>query len=113
MPALIANAQRMYRAGARIIVGSDAGLGPAKPPDAVRFALPQLLQIGMSPTEALHACTARAASALGLGDRKGRIAPGYDADILIVDGNPLADPAAIHQIRAVFLRGTALLDGSP
>jgi imidazolonepropionase-like amidohydrolase len=113
MPALIANAQRMHRAGARIIVGSDAGLGPAKPPDAVRYALPQLQQIGMSPAQALHTCTARAASALGLGDHKGRIAPGYDADILVVDGNPLTDPAAIHRIRAVYLRGTALPDGSP
>jgi imidazolonepropionase-like amidohydrolase len=113
MPALIANARRMYRAGARIIVGSDAGLGPAKPPDAVRYALPQLQQIGMSPAEALHACTARAASALGLGDRKGRIAPGYDADILVVNGNPLTDAAAIHRIRAVYLRGTALPDGRP
>jgi len=113
MPALIANARRMYRAGARIIVGSDAGLGPAKPPDAVRYALPQLLRIGMSPAEALHACTARAASVLGLGDRKGRIAAGYDADILVVSGNPLTDPAAIHWIRAVYLRGTALPDGRP
>ena len=113
MPALLANARRMCHAGARIIVGSDAGVGPAKPPDAVRYALPQLQQIGMSPAEALHACTARAASALGLGDRKGRIAPGYDADILVVNGNPLTDPAAIHQIRAVYLRGTPLPDATP
>lgn len=113
MPALLANGRRMYHAGARINVGSDAGVGPAKPPDAVRYALPQLQQIGMSPAEALHACTARAASALGLGDRKGRIAPGYDADILIVNGNPLTEPAAIHQIRAVYLRGTPLPDATP
>ncbi len=113
MPALLANAQRMYRAGARIIVGSDAGVGPAKPPAAVRYALGQLQQIGMSPAEALHTCTARAASALGLGDRKGRIAPGYDADILVVNGNPLTDPGAIHQIRAVYLRGAPLPDATP
>jgi imidazolonepropionase-like amidohydrolase len=79
----------------------------------MRHALPQLQQIGMSPAEALHACTARAASALGVGDRKGRIASGYDADILVVNGNPLADPAAIHRIRAVYQRGTALPDGRP
>jgi imidazolonepropionase-like amidohydrolase len=113
MPALLANAARMYSAGARIIVGSDAGIGPAKPPDALRYAVRQLLQIGMSPAEALHTCTARAAWALGLGDRKGRIAPGCDADILVIDGDPVTDPAAIHQIRAVYLRGTPLPDLSP
>jgi len=33
--------------------------------------------------------------------------PGYDADILAVDGNPLSDPAALHAIRAVYVRGGA------
>ncbi len=79
----------------------------------MRYALGQLQQIGMSPAEALHTCMARAASALGLGDRKGRIAPGYDADILVVNGNPLTDPGAIHQIRAVYLRGAPLPDATP
>ena len=43
-----------------------------------------------------------------LGDRKGRIAPGFDADILAVDGDPLTDPAALHRIRAVYAAGTAV-----
>jgi imidazolonepropionase-like amidohydrolase len=62
----------------------------------------------MTAAQALHACTARAATALGLGNRKGRLYPGYDADILAVDGNPLSDPSALHAIRAVYVRGTAL-----
>ena len=36
---------------------------------------------------------------------KGRIAPGFDADILAVDGDPVADPGALHHIRAVYARG--------
>jgi len=32
----------------------------------------------------------------------------YDIDILAIDGNPLADPAALHAIRALYARGTAL-----
>jgi imidazolonepropionase-like amidohydrolase len=63
----------------------------------------------MTAAEALSTCTARAAAALGLGHRKGRLCPGYDADILAVDGDPLSDPAALHAVRAVYLRGTALL----
>lgn len=62
----------------------------------------------MSPLEALRATTSVAARVCGLGRRKGRIAPGYDADILAVDGNPLDDPAALHRIRAVYVRGMEL-----
>jgi imidazolonepropionase-like amidohydrolase len=43
-----------------------------------------------------------------VGHRKGRIAPGFDADILAVDGDPIADPDALHRIRAVYLGGTAV-----
>jgi imidazolonepropionase-like amidohydrolase len=107
-PALIANGQRMLAAGVNMIAGTDAGIAPIKPPDVIRWAIPQFQQLGMSAAEALHACTARAATALGLGHRKGQLRPGYDADILAVDGDPLSDPAALHAIRAVYIRGTAL-----
>jgi imidazolonepropionase-like amidohydrolase len=108
MPALLANARRLYQAGVMMIAGTDAGIAPIKPPDAVRWTIPQFQQLGMTVAEALTACTARAATALGLGHRKGRLRPGYDADILAVDGDPLSDPAALHAIRAVYLRGVAL-----
>jgi imidazolonepropionase-like amidohydrolase len=41
----------------------------------------------------------------GLAHRKGRLAAGFDADILAVDGDPLTDPDAIHRIRAVYAAG--------
>jgi imidazolonepropionase-like amidohydrolase len=108
LPLLMANAARMVASGARIVVGTDAGIAPIKPHDVLRTAPAQLAQLGMTPAEALHAITGRAAEVIGLGDRKGRLAPGYDADILAVDGDPLADPAALERIRAVYVRGAAL-----
>jgi imidazolonepropionase-like amidohydrolase len=108
MPAMVANGRRMFAAGVNMIAGTDAGIAPIKPPDAIRWAIPQFQQFGMTAAQALHACTARAATALGLGRRKGRLRPGYDADILAIDGDPLSDPAALHAIRAVYVRGTAL-----
>ena len=57
----------------------------------------------------LRACTSRAAAVRGLGAHKGRIAPGYDADLLIVDGDPLVDLDVLHRIRAVYVRGTKLV----
>jgi imidazolonepropionase-like amidohydrolase len=107
-PAMMANHRRLVAAGVRVIAGTDAGLGPLKPPDAVRYSIGQFQQLGLSVAQALHVCTARAATALGLGDRKGRLAPGYDADILALAGDPLADPEALHRIRAVYLRGVPL-----
>jgi imidazolonepropionase-like amidohydrolase len=67
-----------------------------------------LHQLGFGRAEALRAVTAGAAGVCGLGHRKGRIAPGFDADILAVDGDPVADPGALHRIRAVYARGTTV-----
>lgn len=108
MPAILANARRLHRAGGQIIGGSDAGIAPSKPHDVARFAVGALIELGMTPADALRAWTSQAAVACGLGDRKGRIAPGYDADLLAVDGDPLHNPAALHHIRAVYLRGNPL-----
>jgi imidazolonepropionase-like amidohydrolase len=108
-PALLANGRKVVACGARVIAGTDAGIGPGKPPDVVRWAVQQFQLLGLTAAEALTICTAQAASELGLGNRKGQLKPGYDADILAVDGNPLTDPAALHAIRAVYVRGTPLM----
>jgi len=109
-PDLIANMRRLYQAGAPIVAGTDAGIAPVKPHDVLRHAVPQLRDLGMGPAEALRAITFVAAGVCGLGHRKGRLAPGFDADILAVDGDPFADPAALHRIRAVYARGAAVAD---
>jgi imidazolonepropionase-like amidohydrolase len=108
LPALIANIRRMYEAGASIVPGTDAGVGPLKPHDVLPWAIPQFVRIGMSPVDALRATTSRAAALCGLGDRKGRLAPGFDADLLVLDGNPLEDLSALHRVRAVYVRGAAV-----
>jgi imidazolonepropionase-like amidohydrolase len=107
LPKLIANLRRMYEAGATVIPGTDAGLSPGKPHDVLRYAIGHLAQVGLTPAAALRAATSGAATACGLGKRKGRVAAGYDADLLIVDGDPLTDPDALHRIQAVYVRGVA------
>lgn len=105
LPRMITNTRRLYEAGAHIILGTDAGVGPTKPHDVLRYALTQTGQLAMEPVAALRLATSTAAAVCGLADRKGRLAPGFDADVLAVDGNPLADVAALHRIRAVFGKG--------
>ena len=108
LPLIVANMRRLYEAGALMVAGSDAGIAPIKPHDVVRHAPDQLREIGIGQAEALRMITSVAAEVIGLGHRKGRIAPGFDADILAVDGDPITDPAALHRIRAVYARGTAV-----
>ena len=108
LPKLVANARRLYESGATLVIGSDAGIAPPKPHDVLPWAIKMATGVGMTRAEALRTSTSAAATACGLGDRKGRIATGYDADLLIVDGDPRQDLDALHRIRAVYLRGTAL-----
>jgi imidazolonepropionase-like amidohydrolase len=111
MAGLIAARRRLYEAGAVLVPGSDAGVSPAKPHDVLRFAPEDMASAGLSPAEILQAMTSGAAQACGLGHRKGRIAPGFDADILAVDGDPLQDLAAIRQLRAVYIGGRRVTPG--
>jgi imidazolonepropionase-like amidohydrolase len=112
MPLLVANLRRLYEAGAQMVAGSDAGIAPVKPHDVVRQAPAVLRDLGIGQAEALRMLTSVAAGVIGLGHRKGRIAPGFDADILAVDGDPVADPDTLHRIRAVYARGAAVPDAA-
>ena len=64
-----------------------------------------LVTAGFSPTDALAAATTTAAQACGTAAHTGRIAAGYDADLLAVTGNPLTDISAIHHVAAVYRHG--------
>jgi imidazolonepropionase-like amidohydrolase len=67
--------------------------------------LMQLVELGMRPAEALASGTSTAAQVCGLGDRKGRVRPGYDADLLAVDGDPLTEIGALLRPIAVYASG--------
>jgi imidazolonepropionase-like amidohydrolase len=106
LDAIRANHGALHRAGARLVCGTDAGVGPNKPHDVLRYgvsAFPEF--IGMTNAEALRANTSVAADACGVGDRKGTIEIGKDADLVAVTGDPLDDIARIQQVLAVFVRG--------
>jgi imidazolonepropionase-like amidohydrolase len=96
---------RLHRDGARIVLGTDAGVAPFKPHDVLPYGLVALTGLGMTHVEALRAATSAAADACGLTKRKGRLVPGADADLLAVSGNPLADIRAVHDVVAVFRAG--------
>jgi imidazolonepropionase-like amidohydrolase len=100
-----ANVVRMQRAGVRVVCSSDAGVGSRKPHDVLPHGVILFASLGFSTVEALAAVTSVAARACGVGSRKGRLAPGFDADILAVAGDPTTDVRALLKVRAVFRAG--------
>ncbi|UQU61495.1 amidohydrolase family protein [Couchioplanes caeruleus] len=104
-PRIVANFRSLHEAGARLLVGTDAGIEAGKPHDVLPYAIAQAGDLVLGPLGALRAATSAAAAACGLAGGKGRIAAGFDADVLAVDGNPLTDPGALRRVRAVFARG--------
>jgi imidazolonepropionase-like amidohydrolase len=95
----------MHAAGVRVVSGSDGGIAAAKPHGLLPVSVAFLVDGGVSTAAALASATALAAAACGLGDKKGRLRAGYDADLLVVDGDPVADIGALARPVAVFAGG--------
>jgi imidazolonepropionase-like amidohydrolase len=99
------NVRRMWATGVRIIAGTDAGIDNT-PHHQYAGALAAMVSLlGFSPAEVIAMATTGAAAALGLDAVTGRLAPGYEADLIVVDGDPLADIAALGRLRRVLARG--------
>lgn len=97
---------RMHRAGARIVCSSDAGIIKYKPHHCLPHGLTEFQAFADIPAvEVLTSVTRLAADSCGLASRKGRIAPGYDADLLAVSGDPSQDLTALRSVAAVYRAG--------
>ncbi|MBN8606486.1 MAG: amidohydrolase family protein [Caulobacterales bacterium] len=86
----------------RVAFGTDSGVSPHGM-NAREFQL--LVDAGFTPLQAIQTATINAADHLQLGNETGRIAPGLAADIIAVDGDPLADVATLMNVRFVMARG--------
>jgi imidazolonepropionase len=78
-------ARALVDAGAAIALATDFNPGSAFCESLPIVCSLAAVQLKLSPAEALGACTVNAAHVLGRADRKGRIAPGYDADLVLLD----------------------------
>ena len=95
----------LIRAGVTLVAGVDCGINPAKPHGLLPLSLAGLVGCGMPPVAALASATSVAARACRLEQRTGRLRPGLDADLLIVDGDPMTDITALGRTRMVISRG--------
>ena len=101
-------ARRAFKAGVRFGMGSDAvfhmfGQNTRE--------LGWYVKAGMTPAQALATATINGAALLGMDTRLGRLAPGYYADIVAVEGDPLADiDVVINRVKWVMKGGTVVVD---
>ena len=98
--------QLAVKTGLKILIGSDAGT-PANP-NGMESLLGNMLLLnkeGMDTRDILAAATGLNAQALGLGDRIGRLAPGYEADLIAVTGNPFTDLGVLGDVDWVIKAG--------
>lgn len=98
--------QKAYPAGVRIAFGTDAGVSKHGR-NADEFEL--MVKNGMPPAEAIKAATVNAAELLGLSSEIGTIAPGKSADIVAVEGDPLADVTVLKAMKFVMARGAVVV----
>jgi imidazolonepropionase-like amidohydrolase len=101
-------ARRANQAGVKFAMGSDALFTMC---GQNTRELGWFVKLGMTPEQALATATTNAAALLGKDKDLGAVAPGYYADLVAVDGNPLADiNVAINNVRWVMKAGAVVVD---
>jgi imidazolonepropionase-like amidohydrolase len=99
-------------AGGLLLAGPDpTGNGGVIPGFGDQRGLELLVEAGFSPLEAIRIGTLNGATYLGLADRIGTIAPGKDADLVVVRGNPAVDIHDVEKVETVFKDGVGYDSG--
>jgi imidazolonepropionase-like amidohydrolase/ABC-type multidrug transport system permease subunit len=99
------NLLRAWKAGVPLVMGSDSGNPMVFHGPSLHRELQLWVEAGIPVTAALQAATVNAAKLLGATARIGAIRQGMDADLLLVDGNPLQEIAATERISLVVFKG--------
>lgn len=108
----LANVAALRAAGVEILAGTDANGGSGTPlavahGSSLHHEFELLAEAGLTSVEILRAATVAAAQAFGLTDR-GEIRAGLRADLVLIEGDPVADLSATRAIRTVWCAGTEI-----
>jgi imidazolonepropionase-like amidohydrolase len=108
MPAARKNVQRAFAAGVKVGFGTDAAVYPHGL-NAREFAV--YVKLGMTPLAAIQTATVNDADLLGWSDRVGTVEAGKFADLIAVDGDPLADVTTLERVKFVMKGGEVVRNG--
>lgn len=95
---------RAHEMGIPIVTGVDTSYGPESI-SRVTMEVVNFVKLGMTPLEAIQSATSRAAELLQIDKETGAIEPGLEADLIIVENNPLADVRVIQDVLVVISNG--------
>jgi len=96
------NFAKAVKAGVKVAYGTDAGVYPHGD-NARQFYY--MVKYGLTPAQAIRSATSGAAELLGKGGSIGKVAPGFYADLVAVEQDPLADVRALENIGFVLKGG--------
>ena len=112
LPRLGETVQRAHRMGVKIVTGADTQYGPESL-SRISGEVAQLVELGLTPLEALRSATTVAADLLGLSGKTGAIQNGLEADLIVVERNPLQDARALADVLVVISNGRVGLNRLP
>ena len=112
LPRLGETVQRAHRMGVKIVTGADTQYGPESL-SRISGEVMSLVELGLTPVEALRSATTLAADLLGLGGKTGAIQSGFEADLIVVEKNPLQDVRALADVLVVISNGRVALNRLP
>ena len=100
----------LHAAGVPVLIGSDGGFGRSYPAalDDLAYSVALHVRAGVPAADAIVSATSLAADKIGMGDLVGRLAPGLQADVLAVTGDPLAEIEALERVRLVLQHGEVI-----
>ncbi|MDX1405377.1 MAG: amidohydrolase family protein [Woeseiaceae bacterium] len=112
LPHLDYAVREAYRQGVKIATGADNNYD-TESLNRISIEVAHFARLGMSNFDALQTATVNAAELLRIDDHTGRIADGFDADLILVPGNPLEDVAALQDVLLVMSNGQIALKRIP
>ena len=108
LPRVREMARRAHEMGVRIVAATDTGYGPEST-TTLAHELLELVGVGMTPLEALQAATTTAAELFGIEERVGVIAPGLEADLIVLERDPLEDVGVVQDVLMVVSDGKVVV----
>lgn len=97
-----------HRLGVKIVAATDTGYGPNST-TTLAHELMELTAIGMTPIEALRAATTTPAELFGIASRTGRVEAGLEADLIVLERNPLDDIGVVQDVLMVVSDGDVIV----
>jgi len=108
LPRVQEMARTAHELGVKIVAATDTGYGPEST-TTLAHELLEFVEIGMTPLEALQAATITPAELFGLSDRTGRIEQGLEADLIVLERNPLEDIGVMQDVLMVVNNGKVIV----